>query len=510
MDNRIKPCTVVLESCTPKKQVGLSAELHEEIQKRNMFTTRTKQKILKDLDTIQVSSIESNQRLRRNKIIGEILSSEVTYVNKLEIVKEYFMNPIKERNILTTEEYDTLFCNIKTIYNISCELLRELRQKDNVIEAFLKIVPFFKHYSVYGYHYKQSLSLLQSLSRKNPVFTKLLDMQESRPEVQSKLSALLITPIQRIPRYCLLLEQLLENTSSSDRFYFQLTELLKNVESTAMHINSLIEDQENAQLMLEFQRSLLHSFPAIIRPGRKLIKKGILTVATEAKNKKQKKCFVLMTDIIMYCKIKKTDINSPNSLKCAGIFPLNKCKLTENLSKGAFTIVCEDETIVAYHDHAHEAAEWVKVINERIREYMGERRTLRKDSSARRPAIHKRNLTDYQEVGVSPGIPRKKRLLEDHNLNGIHSKEFSKSNCNGNLIRKQPTASQDCLFPLRQLHKHTESNDIEVDNKSELEANDDNKLFVFGANNPSRRFRFSMMNVLTGIGSSFKKLFKLE
>ncbi|KAF5281642.1 hypothetical protein FQR65_LT14616 [Abscondita terminalis] len=515
MEFTTKPCVVVLENCTPKKQAGLSTELHNEIQKRNVFTTRTKQKILRDLDTIQVADVEHNRKLQRNKIASEILSSEVTYVNKLKIIEEFFMKPIEDGNILSTEDYVSLFGNIKTLQNVSKELLQNLKKNESVVEAFEKIVPFFKHYSVYGYHYKQSLNLLQILSRKNTAFIKLLDMQESRPEVQSKLSALLITPIQRVPRYCLLLQQLHENTAASDSSYFQLTELLKKVESTAMHINSLIEDQENAQLMLEFQRSLVHNFPTIVRPGRKLIKKGILTVVDEFKAKKQKRLFVLMTDIIMFCKLKKADTNIPNSLKCSGILPLNKCKIIENLSKGAFTINCEDETVVAYHEHAHEAEEWVKVINERIKEYILERRSLRKDSSARRPAVDKKKFNNYQEVGVSPGIPRRKRFLRDDNLDGNHSeKKFELRVCKRKCIRNVQTSNgQDCLFPLRELHKnHTdldENCDTKVD-KDTLESNDDNKLFVFGANNRPRGFRFGMMSMLTGIGSSFKKLFGLR
>lgn len=56
----------------------------------------------------------------------------------------------------------------------------------------------------------------------NTQFAKFLDNQESRPEVQSKLSSLLITPVQRIPRYCLLLKQVIENTDEADPEYISL------------------------------------------------------------------------------------------------------------------------------------------------------------------------------------------------------------------------------------------------------------------------------------------------
>lgn len=55
-----------------------------------------------------------------------------------------------------------------------------------------------------------------------PTFAKFIDNQETRPEVQMKLSALLIAPIQRIPRYCLLLQQVLENSTTHDSDYLTL------------------------------------------------------------------------------------------------------------------------------------------------------------------------------------------------------------------------------------------------------------------------------------------------
>lgn len=57
----------------------------------------------------------------------------------------------------------------------------------------------------------------------NPQFAKFVENQESRPEVQNKLSALLIAPIQRVPRYKLLLHQLHKLTKEDEPDYNSLT-----------------------------------------------------------------------------------------------------------------------------------------------------------------------------------------------------------------------------------------------------------------------------------------------
>lgn len=61
--------------------------------------------------------------------------------------------------------------------------------------------------------------MLQKAQRQNREFAKFLQQQETRPEVQNKLSALLITPIQRIPRYQLLLKQIVDYSDPTDDDY---------------------------------------------------------------------------------------------------------------------------------------------------------------------------------------------------------------------------------------------------------------------------------------------------
>ncbi len=48
--------------------------------------------------------------------------------------------------------------------------------------------------------FQTSAALVERWSEQNSRFKQFLEAQETRPEVQLKLNALLITPVQRIPR----------------------------------------------------------------------------------------------------------------------------------------------------------------------------------------------------------------------------------------------------------------------------------------------------------------------
>lgn len=59
------------------------------------------------------------------------------------------------------------------------------------------------------------IATLQSMPKSNPSLHEFISNQETRPEVGIKISSLLIAPIQRIPRYLLLLKELKSLTPES-------------------------------------------------------------------------------------------------------------------------------------------------------------------------------------------------------------------------------------------------------------------------------------------------------
>lgn len=75
---------------------------------------------------------------------------------------QFFIQPMLEKKLLEHILLSTLSENIKTLYNVSGELVKELKEDPrNIAGAFHKLAPFFKLYSVYAYDYEQVLSLLQ-------------------------------------------------------------------------------------------------------------------------------------------------------------------------------------------------------------------------------------------------------------------------------------------------------------------------------------------------------------
>ncbi|KAJ6595999.1 Myosin-M heavy chain, partial [Pseudolycoriella hygida] len=258
----------------PQYTSSLSQELKQVLIERNLLTAKSRKKVCSMLDSSpKVSPGKSNDMNKRRNFrlqaVQEILTSERSYIKQLETLMTYFVNPLKDSDIINNDEFSILFGQIEMIYNLNTELLKNLESDlAKVGKAFLRLAPFFKLYSVYAFDYNRSQIVLQDLTDKNQKFRKFLEQTESRPEVQTKLMSLLISPIQRVPRYRLLLQQVILYSSPSDEDFKILQESYKEVENTVSHMNSVVQEQEMTQMMINLQNSLVDHVPSIIKPSR--------------------------------------------------------------------------------------------------------------------------------------------------------------------------------------------------------------------------------------------------
>lgn len=549
------PCRVKLERTvlhTPAKQLALSAELRNVINERNILTINSRKKMLFELDQ-HVAKVKEDKKLNT---LQEILTSELAYISQIEIIQDFFMKPIRHQQLLKSNEFETLFSNINSIYKVNGALLEELKKDLMYLTgAFHKMAPFLKLYSEYAFNFKHSMVTLDELMHKNKAFSKFIQGQETRPEVQTKLSSLLIAPIQRVPRYCLLIKQVLDNTSHKDNDYKILEETYEKLNDVAKHIDATVQERQNTEALLSLASKVKDGNTLIIKPGRRLIMQGVMNVYSP-KKETTKIYMILFSDIIMFCNIKKEIIDQPNSLKCMSIFPLSKCIISQNVNM-MLVIRCEEESMTLYCDS--DITEWFTILKQTLRGLHKDRSTLRKGSSSRRPAV-RFHFEAYKDYGVSPSLKgmRKRRRFVDIDdeadagpqeqpvkrtktvecrksirtmipklvlnpktiLCGKKSKSLNTENSpittettsesieeNDN---KDQSAKKDTLFPLREhfLDKEREREDqVESSNtvsNTSVEAYPTN-VFVFGRNT-NRASTFSLGGMLTGLSNSIKRV----
>ncbi len=171
---------------------------------------------------------------------------------------------------------------------------------------------------------------------------------------------MLIVPIQRVPRYRLLLTELIVHTEEEEEEHSILNAALKQIEAVAHHINEQIREHENMQRMIRIQRSLAQGNPKIITPGRRFIKgnrqlliilqhfsspfllslEGSLRKVSADGESAHNRYFILFNDMLLYCKVRSpgNEIDQKGSLVCSCVFPLRHCKVEAVVGDGLFRV----------------------------------------------------------------------------------------------------------------------------------------------------------------------------
>lgn len=129
-----------------------------------------------------------------------------------------------------------IFSNHESILAINQELRNQLQDRirlwdsgyDQVGDIFLSLTPFLRIYSLFLTNFNSSINLVADLIKNCPNFACFVKERNKHPESHNLvLQAFLVTPVQRIPRYKLLLEDLFKNTPSDHPDYEQLKESIK-------------------------------------------------------------------------------------------------------------------------------------------------------------------------------------------------------------------------------------------------------------------------------------------
>lgn len=345
--------------------------------------------------TSQAISAELNHMLRtqtlarkRKKVINEIFATEKTYQEHLHAITSLFLAPLHVACILPQNALNTIFSNVEAIQAVNKELLSHM-ETQGLGDAFLALAPFIKLYSTYANNFSKAQAELLEWEKKSSEFATFKKAQEMRIECKGlNLGALLITPVQRVPRYKLLLESLLNKTPRDHPDFEKLQDATVEINKVAHHINENIRQRENFQKMLSIQNALTgEGAPKILAPGRLFIREGpLLKVCSRGS---QEKMFFLFSDILLYAKKSGSMDKEQSSYLCRRVLPLIDCELeqvlggsTENEeTSGAgalFKITCKDKSLLLYSKSKMEALNWFKCIRDAISNVKTCRASLRK------------------------------------------------------------------------------------------------------------------------------------
>ncbi|ELP90725.1 guanine nucleotide exchange factor, putative [Entamoeba invadens IP1] len=214
-----------------------------------------------------------NQKLQKDYIycshvVSEIITTEQTYVQQLDVVVDLIMGPLKVANatnqIITEDQMRLIFFGLQNIQKTNHMLLdnliencQDFNQNTMVGSVFLKFTPFLKMYSDYCRVYNAVTDCVcVTLKAPHPFAKFIADQMSHAPLALRKytLTSLLITPVQRLPRYKLMLVDLLKHYRLDHHDYFTLRNARDEVIKVATYVNEMSRVQESTETILNLAK----------------------------------------------------------------------------------------------------------------------------------------------------------------------------------------------------------------------------------------------------------------
>jgi hypothetical protein len=219
----------------------------------------------------------------------EIIDTEQKYSTKLQNVVDVFITPLRQLGIIDNNEILIQFNCVEVLAKLHKEfydlMLMEKEQETLQLGAiFVEFSDNFKLYKNYLLNFDLALQRRDALTNPdspsyNKRFVNFISNAEKDPRLNNAdIGSLLIEPVQRVPRYKMLLEQLLKYTPETSHEYDLISQSLQKLSDVAAENNDVIKKRENREKITKMMQMIdsRSRVNFLDDPNRLLIRSGPL------------------------------------------------------------------------------------------------------------------------------------------------------------------------------------------------------------------------------------------
>eukprot|EP00003_Mantamonas_plastica_P005724 TRINITY_DN1466_c0_g1_i12.p1 TRINITY_DN1466_c0_g1~~TRINITY_DN1466_c0_g1_i12.p1 ORF type:complete len:1222 (-),score=469.78 TRINITY_DN1466_c0_g1_i12:54-3719(-) len=232
--------------------------------------------------------------IQRNRVANEIMTSERSYVNSLKtsikIIKEPMMLRLEELGV-TMSDVELMFSNMEDLIALNSALLARFEERLEewtpsapMSDIFLDVMEDLQVYAPYYSNYNLASDKVAELRENSPAFVEFLLECKNNPEANGlDLSSFLIMPVQRIPRYNLLLRDFIKPTIESHPDMENLMLAADQMDQVGRTMNESIAGSQDRIKMISIQDSLVGEFEPIVDAYRTFLAEAHCVTADEGR-----------------------------------------------------------------------------------------------------------------------------------------------------------------------------------------------------------------------------------
>ncbi|KAM8754884.1 FYVE, RhoGEF and PH domain-containing protein 1 isoform 1-T1 [Acanthopagrus schlegelii] len=292
-----------------RRRRGFSEEGDSDLEEEEAELTL----VLPPPKTDRQDSTELSVQQRVFNIANELLHTETAYVSKLHLLDQVFcarlLEEARSRSSFPCDVVQGIFSNICSIYCFHQQFLLPALQKrmeewdlnPRIGDILQKLAPFLKMYGEYVKNFDRAMELVNTWMERSAQFKTIVqEIQREERCGNLTLQHHMLEPVQRIPRYELLLKDYLHRLPEDAPDYRDAQKSLELIATAAEHSNAAIRKMERMRKLLKVYE-LLGGEEDIVNPTNELIKEGHILKLSNKNGTTQDRYLILFNDRLLYC-----------------------------------------------------------------------------------------------------------------------------------------------------------------------------------------------------------------
>uniref|UniRef100_A0A8C5QZ81 Rho guanine nucleotide exchange factor 11 n=1 Tax=Leptobrachium leishanense TaxID=445787 RepID=A0A8C5QZ81_9ANUR len=206
----------------------------------------------------------------RQEVIHELFVTEASHLRVLKVLDLIFYQRMRKENFLSTDELWLVFPNLPElidIHNSLAESMKRVREDGPVVKEIGDVM--LSHFDgAAGEEVRQeaakfcscqtyALELIKTKKRKEARFNLFMQEAESSPQCRRlQLKDLIVSEMQRLTKYPLLLENILKHTEAGTPDQEKLYRCRDRCRDILKYVNESVKQAENEHRLAEYQKRL--------------------------------------------------------------------------------------------------------------------------------------------------------------------------------------------------------------------------------------------------------------
>ncbi|XP_026166633.1 FYVE, RhoGEF and PH domain-containing protein 4a isoform X3 [Mastacembelus armatus] len=350
------------------------------------------------------------------KIASELLQTEKAYVARLNLLDQVFCAKLMEeanKGTFPVDVVKNIFSNISSIHAFHSQfLLPDLEKRmgqwestPRIGDILQKLTPFLKMYAEYVKNFDKAMELLKQWTDRSPQFKAIIQEIQSQEVCGSlTLQHHMLEPVQRVPRYEMLLKDYLKKLPEDDPDRRDAEKSLEIIATAATHSNSAIRKSENLKKLMEIYE-MLGEEEDIVHPSNEFIKEGHILKLAARNTSAMERYLFLFNNMLLYC-VPKFSLGGPKYTVRTriGIDGMTVLETTNEDYPHTFQVSGKERTLELQASSEQDKADWIKAVQETIEIFQQKNESF------------KNALKDVEEVSKAELGKRAPRWIRDNEV----------------------------------------------------------------------------------------------